>query len=367
MLLGIDVLVANHFKSLNGMKVGLCTNSSACNSQLQPTMILFQQQQNFTLDVVFTPEHGLFGALQDQKKSFDFFDKKKNIKIHSLYGKRLAPDSAVIKKLDCIVIDLQDIGSRYYTFLWSTVLLIQQCALLKKKIIILDRPNPLNGVTLEGPVLEPDFSSFVGLYSIPVRHGLTLGELCTFINAEFKLSADITVVKMKLWQRCYYFDDTKLPWTIPSPNISEGRGTTRPFEIAGAPWIDPFLLIASLKKGKLPGVQVRPIFFIPTFNKYKNELCGGLHIYVRNRKKFNSVVTGLTIIKTIKNLYPKKFAWREPPYEFEKKKLPFDILIGNAWVREAMIRTESIVAIRKKWITGLTEFKKAREKYLLYK
>jgi uncharacterized protein YbbC (DUF1343 family) len=387
MLLGIDVLSADHFKLLNGMKIGLCSNISACNSQLQPTMILFEHQRNFTLDVVFTPEHGLFGALQDQKKSSDFFDKKKNIKIHSLYGKRLAPDITAIKKLDCIVIDLQDIGTRYYTFSWSAVLLIQQCALLKKKIIILDRPNPLNGVTLEGPVLEPRFSSFVGLYPIPVRHGLTLGELCTLISAEFNIPVDITVVKMKLWQRHYYFDDTKLPWTMPSPNmpglstalvypgmclvegtnVSEGRGTTRPFETIGAPWIDPFLLVASLKKETVPGVQVRPTFFIPTFNKYKNELCGGLHIYVHNRKKFNSVLTGLTIIKIIKKLYPDKFRWRTPPYEFEKKKFPFDILIGNEWVRRALNRTEPIAEMRKKWMKELMGFKKIRKKYLLYR
>jgi uncharacterized protein YbbC (DUF1343 family) len=387
MLLGIDLLASNRFKLLTGMNVGLCTNISSCDSQLQPTITLFEQQRNFNFNVVFTPEHGLFSALQDQKKSSDFYDKKKNIKIHSLYGERLVPDIAVIKKLDCIVIDLQDIGTRYYTFLWSAILLIQKCALLKKKIIILDRPNPLDGVTLEGPVLEPHFSSFVGLYPIPVRHGLTIGELCTLINTEFTISADITVVRMKQWRRCHYYNDTGLPWTVPSPNmptlstalvypgmcllegtnISEGRGTTRPFEIVGAPWVDPLLLIKSLEKEKLPGVQVRPTFFIPTFNKYKNELCGGLHIYVSNRKRFNSVLTGLVIIKTIKKLYPDTFRWRQPPYEFEKKILPFDILIGNAWVREAMNRKQSITVMRRKWLKELNEFKKIRKKYLLYR
>ena len=385
--LGIDSIVSNRFKLLKDMNVGLCTNISACDSRLRPTIAIFRQQKKFKLKTIFAPEHGLYGALQDQKKSKDFYDRRRRIRIHSLYGKRLVPDIEIVKKLDSIVIDLQDIGTRYYTFVWSAMLLIKQCAPLKKKIIILDRPNPLNGNTVEGPVLEQDFSSFVGLYPIPVRHGLTIAELCKLINAEYNIGADIDVIMMREWQRRYYYDDTGLPWTTPSPNmpslktalvypgmcllegtnVSEGRGTTRPFEVFGAPWIDPFRLTEAIKNGKPPGVNFRPTFFKPTFNKFKNELCGGIQIYIEDIKKFRSVKTGLEIIKIIKTLYPHKFRWRKPPYEFEKKKLPFDILIGNSWIREAIDSKISISLIKKKWQKNLNRFKKIRKRYLLYR
>jgi uncharacterized protein YbbC (DUF1343 family) len=354
---------------------------------LQPTVDIFGQQSKFRLKTIFAPEHGLYGASQDQKKTNDFYDKTRKVWVHSIYGKRIIPDANLLKKLDCIVIDLQDIGTRYYTFLWSAILLIRQIAKLKKKVIILDRPNPLNGVTIEGPVLEPTYSSFVGLYPIPVRHGLTIGELCTFLNFEHGMSAEIEIIKMKGWQRRYYFRDTGLYWTVPSPNmplfntalvypgmcllegtnVSEGRGTTRPFETFGAPWIDPFCLVERLKKEKIPYVDFQPVYFIPTFHKYKNRKCGGVQIHVSNIQKFKPVLTGLSIIKIIKELYPNKFQWRNPPYEFEKTKMPFDILIGNFWIRKAIEKKESIIKIERRWQNGLIRFNKIRKKYLIYK
>jgi uncharacterized protein YbbC (DUF1343 family) len=295
-------------------------------------------------------------------------------------------DKTILNKIDVLVIDLQDIGTRYYTFVWSALLLIEQVANLDKEILILDRPNPLNGGTVQGPVLEPEYVSFVGLYPIPVRHGLTIGELCTLVNDELDLGADIKVVKMTGWTRDLYFNDTGLFWTMPTPNmpsfstalvypgmcllegtnISEGRGTIKPFELFGAPWIDPFTFIKAINKKKIPGVQFRPTFFIPTFNKYKNRLCGGAQIYVLNERRFDPFSAGLEIIQTIKRLYPEKFKWRRPPYEHETQKLPFEILTGNAWIKQYLDKNHSVASISREWQMDLYRFKRKRRKYLLY-
>ena len=385
-VLGINNLISSRFSPLIDSRIGLCANISSCDSHLRPTLTIFSQVKRIKLKVVFTPEHGLYEALQDQIKAYDYYDKQKKIIIYSLYGQSPIPAADILKNIDILVIDLQDIGTRYYTFVWSAILIIEQMAELKKKIFILDRPNPLNGETVQGPVLEPKFISFVGLYPVPIRHGMTIGELCNLINKELKIGAEIEVIKMKGWSRQYYYPDTGLCWTYPSPNmpsfetaivypgmcllegtnVSEGRGTTKPFEIFGAPWIDPSTFVETINKKKLPGLNFRPTYFIPTFNKFKNKLCGGAQIYITSKKRFDPVSMGLEIIKTIKNLYPDKFKWRKPPYEFEKHKLPFDILIGNSWIREAIEKNKSITSIKKTWQRDLNKFKKIRKNYLLY-
>jgi uncharacterized protein YbbC (DUF1343 family) len=384
--LGINNLTAKKYKPLKNARVGLCTNISSCDAQFRPTISLLSRQKDFELKAIFAPEHGLFGALQDQVQASDYYDRNRKIKVYSLYSTRLIPDQEIKRKVDILVIDLQDIGTRYYTFLWSAVLLIEQMARLNIPILVLDRPNPLNGKTVQGPVIEPNFVSFVGLYLLPVRHGMTIGELCSLINEELELAADLKVIRMKGWSRHQYFYDTGLPWTMPSPNmpsfktalvypgmcllegtnISEGRGTTRPFEIFGAPWIDPFAFVAQINKKKIPGVQFRPISFVPTFNKFKDRLCGGAQIYVTNIRCFNAFTTALDILKTIRDMYPKKTKWRNPPYEFERHKLPFDILVGNSWIKEALEDNQPIQSIRKRWQIGLYKFKLVRKKYLLY-
>jgi len=378
--------MARGFDLIRGCKVGLCTNIASCSTSLEPTVAIFSKQKAFRLNALFAPEHGFFGALQDQIRAKTYYDKERRVSIYSLYGKHLIPDKAILNKIDVLVIDLQDIGTRYYTFVWSALLLIEQVANLDKKVIILDRPNPLNGVTVQGPVLEPQYVSFVGLYPIPVRHGLTIGELCAFVNSELHLGADIKIVKMTGWTRDLYFSDTGSCWTMPTPNmpgfstalvypgmcllegtnISEGRGTTKPFEVFGAPWIRPFSFIGAINKRKIPGVKFRPTFFIPTFNKYKGRLCGGAQMYVTNKRRFDPFSTGLEIIQTIKRLYPGKFRWRRPPYEHEIRKFPFEILTGNAWIKQSLDKNHSIASIRQKWQLGLYRFKRKRRKYLLY-
>ncbi len=378
-------MVVNRFELLRNKSVALLTHIAATDHTLWPTAKHFVECKNFDLKLLIAPEHGLFNALQDQVYVKNI--ERKRIPVISVYGEKLSVPPNVLRDIDVLVIDLIDIGTRYYTFVWSAILLIKQMKNLNKRILILDRPNPLNGITIQGPILDDRFSSFVGLYSIPVRHGMTIGEICHYINNEYSLNANLEVIKMKGWKREYYFPECHLPWTVPSPNmpsfetayvypgmcllegtnISEGRGSTRPFEVFGAPWIEEEELVKELISRKIPGVNFRPLKFIPTFHKYKNRVCGGAQIYIRDLKKLDPVYTGLEIISAIRNLYPKRFTWRKPPYEFEKEKMPFDILIGNSWIRKAIEKGESVISMKKKWQRGIEAFKKKRHRYLFYK
>ncbi len=384
MLNGIDRIINKNFFLFKNKNLALLTNISATDHELRPTIYHFINCKKINLKFIFAPEHGLFSALQDQVYVKNH--KQNRIPVLSLYNKKLVPRISILSEIDALVVDLIDIGTRYYTFVWSAVLLLKQLARLKKKMFLLDRPNPLNGLTVQGPVLEHDFSSFVGLYSLPVRHGLTIGEICKMINIEENIGTDLEIIKMKGWKRRFYFPDCGLKWTVPSPNmpsfetalvypgmcllegtnVSEGRGTTRPFEIFGAPWIKEEELVKELEERNIQGVEFRPLKFIPTFNKYCGKVCGGAQIYVSDLERFDPVCAGLEIISAIKRLYPKKFAWRKPPYEFEKKKMPFDILIGNSWIRRAIETGGSVDSMRKKWIEGLERFKRKRKQYLLY-
>jgi uncharacterized protein YbbC (DUF1343 family) len=384
--LGVDRLLKDNFKPIKGMRVGLLTNISCCDSELCTTISRFEKSTEIDLKAIFAPEHGFFSALQDQIKASDSHYHSGQ-PIHSLYGPRKKPNTRILESLDVIVIDLQDIGTRYYTFLWSAMFMISSAASMNKKIVVLDRPNPLNGMTVQGPMIDPGYESFVGLYSIAVRHGMTIGELCHMLNQEYEINADLEIIKMKGWQRASYGDEEDLLWTIPSPNlpcfsaalvypgmcllegtnVSEGRGTTRPFEVFGAPWIQHEDLASRLRGSGIDGVTFRAIAFMPTFHKYRGRLCGGVHMYVTDRKRFAPISAGLQVIKIIRKMYQDDFCWREPPYEFEKKKIPFDILIGNSWVRKAIENKESIASTERRWRADLTRFKRQRKKYLLYK
>lgn len=384
-LLGIDRLMRRDFGPLGGMKIGLLSAVSCCNSELSQTISVFRNTKTVKLRALFAPEHGLHAALQDQVPAPDF-NYGKNIAVHSIYGVERRPTLAALRDLDAIVIDLHDIGTRYYTFVWSAMLMIRGAARAGKKIFVLDRPNPLNGLTVQGPLIERGYESFVGLYSIPVRHGMTIGELCTMLNHVHSIGADIEVVRLQGWHRERYFDDGSLDWTVPSPNmpsfmtalvypgmcllegtnVSEGRGTTRPFETFGAPWIDPQILTSELSGARMRGIKFRPTHFMPTFHKFKGKLCGGIQIYVKNRNEFDPLTCGLKIIQIIRRLYPKDFSWRRPPYEFERKKMPFDILIGNSWVRDEIDKGTEIEKMRKRWQAELKSYKEMSKRYLLY-
>ena len=271
------------------------------------------------------------------------------IPVYSLYGEYREPTAEMLKGLDVLLVDLQDIGTRYYTFIWTMYLCMRACEKHGVAVVVLDRPNPTNGVTTEGPLLDVNYKSFVGMHSIPVRHGRTIGELAQQFRDEVFLECRLSILPMKNWKREMWFDHTGLPWVMPSPNmptldtatvypgmcllegtnISEGRGTTRPFEIFGAPFIDGEKLCNELSKLRLPGVFFRENYFQPIFHKLIGELCGGAQIHVMNRNEFRPFQTGVEIIRQVRKIYPEQFQWRQPPYEYEWNRLPIEILIGG--------------------------------------
>jgi len=294
----------------------------------------------------------------------------------------------MLRDIDVMAIDMQDVGSRYYTFIWTMELCMQACNETGKAVVVLDRPNPLGGVHTEGPVLDMNYTSFVGQRPLPVRHGMTIGEIGGYLKDEFYPSLDFHVIPVEGWERRMWFDETGLPWVLPSPNmpeletavvypgmclleatnLSEGRGTTRPFEIFGAPFIDPDVLVKRLAVFKLPGAVFRPMYFQPTFQKHAGELCGGVQIHVTNRNKFRPFLTGVAIIKAVHELYPERFEWKQPPYEYVTDKLPIDILAGTDQLRNDIERGRSLNSMEEWWKAQCLEFnKRVRKKYLLYK
>ena len=293
----------------------------------------------------------------------------------------------MLEGVDAIVFNMQDVGSRYYTFIYTLSYIMEACSKLGIEVVVLDRPNPINGISTEGPVLEPGYESFVGRYPIPIRHGMTVGELALLFNQEFQLNCSLEVVAMENWKREQFFEDTGLPWVIPSPNmptvdttaivypgmclfeatnVSEGRGTTRPFEIFGAPWIDPDAFCRSMKAFELKGVEFRPLYFRPTFDKFKQELCGGAQMHITDRRRFHPVRTALCILSVLTKDNADSFQWKQPPYEFVHDRLPIDILFGNSWIREYLDKGVEAQAIEDTWSASLAAFNRIRAKYLLY-
>jgi uncharacterized protein YbbC (DUF1343 family) len=309
--------------------------------------------------------------------------------VHSLYGstlESLKPNGKMLEKLEAVVCDLQDVGSRYYTFVYSIAFMMQACRDAGIPVYVLDRPNPINGIDVEGGTIEKGFESFVGLYPVANRHGMTIGELACLFNEAFEIWADLTVVKMRGWKRKNYFNETGLPWVLPSPNmpsldtalvypgmclieateLSEGRGTMRPFEIVGAPFIDPFRLTKHLEEFKLPGVFFRPLFFKPTFHKFSGQACGGVQLHVIDRKGFKPYLTGLAVMKAVHDLYTDHFGWREKPYEFVGDIPAIDLLTGSDRFRKVLETGKAWKEIRKDYENGKSEFLKLRKNFLLY-
>jgi uncharacterized protein YbbC (DUF1343 family) len=292
----------------------------------------------------------------------------------------------MLKDLDVLVFDMQDVGCRIYTFAYTMANCMSAARQFGKKVIVCDRPNPINGVQVAGNVLEPEQASFVGQFAIPTRHGMTLGELARMFNDHFKIDCDLEVVKMEGWERRYWQDETDAPWVLPSPNIptidsatvfpgtvhfegtqlSEGRGTTRPFELVGAPYVDPEEYSRHLNSQDLPGVFFRGCIFRPTFQKHAGISCGGVQIHVTDRTTFEPVTTGIAMVKAAYDLYSKEFRWKEPPYEYVYDRNPFDVIAGTSSIREGIERGDALEVMRQAWLEPLAEFKTVRDQYLLY-
>ena len=387
-LTGLDRLEKAWPKELKGLRVGLLVHPASVNRKLEHAVNVFFKSKKFILKALFGPQHGTRGETQDNMVEWEGFrDPQTGLPVYSLYGHARKPEPEMLKDIDVLAIDLQDIGSRYYTFIWTMELCMQACLENRKSVVILDRPNPLGGLAIEGAVLDMSYASFVGQRPLPIRHGMTVGEIANYLKNKFYPSLNLHIIKMHGWKRNMFFDQTKLPWVMPSPNmptldtaivypgmcllegtnLSEGRGTTRPFEIFGAPFIEPDALIKRLKEFKLSGVVFRPMSFQPTFQKYAGSLCGGSQIHVIDRNKFRPFKTGVAILKAVRELYPEQFRWKEPPYEYETQKMPIDILAGTDRLRRDIEEGEDIKNMEAWWSSEAKTFEKTRRKYLLYK
>lgn len=384
----LDIFQKNRPRALRDSRVGLIVHPASVNRKLEHAVDCFLNSRKIELKALFGPQHGIRGETQDNMVEWQGFrDKQTGLPVYSLYSNSRKPEPSMLKDIDVMVIDMQDIGSRYYTFIWTMELCMQACDEMNKSFVVLDRPNPLGGVLTEGPVLDMSYKSFVGQRPLPVRHGMTIGEIASYLKNEFYPSLDFHVIKMKGWKRKMWFDETGLPWVMPSPNIptldaaivypgmclfegtnlSEGRGTTRPFEIFGAPFIEPDKLAKELKSFKLYGVIFRPMYFQPTFQKHAGKLCGGAQIHVINREKFKPFKTGVAIIKAIHDLYPEYFQWKQPPYEYETEKMPIDILAGTDRLRKDIENGKSIEHMEEWWKEQCLEFqRKVRKRFLIY-
>ncbi len=356
MLTGLDVLVERDFAPLCGRRVGLLCHPASVDRRLRHAARLLHEADGVDLRCLFGPQHGLRGETQDNMVEWrGFTDPVTGLPAYSLYGEHRRPTAAMLADLDLLVIDLQDVGARYYTFIWTMLLCLEACADQGKSVLVLDRPNPL-GNAREGNVLDPAFRSFVGLEPLPMRHGLTVGELARLFRRRRGLDVDLEVIGCRGLDPGAWFDETGLPWVLPSPNMptldtaavypgmcllegtqmSEGRGTTRPFEIFGAPWLAPERLADRLAGADLPGVRLRPLHFEPAFQKHRGRLCGGLQLHVTDRRAFRPVLTAVAVLCAARALWPDEFRWQEPPYEYETVKPPIDILAGGRGLREGV-------------------------------
>lgn len=384
---GLEVVLRGGAPLLRGARLGLLAHQASVDGQLRHAALRLAAVRGVRVVRLFAPEHGLWGAEQDHTPVRETRDPLTGLPVTSLYGAHRAPTAAALRGLDVLVVDLQDVGARYYTFTWTMALALRACAEAGVRAIVLDRPNPLGGTIVEGNIPDPAFASFVGLSPLPARHGLTIGELAGYLDAEHDLGCDLTVVPMRGWQRRMPWEDTGLPWVAPSPNmptvdtarvypggclvegtnLSEGRGTTRPFEWVGAPYLGAHAYARALTRLRLRGVAFRPARFIPTFHKWAGRVCGGVQLHVTDRSRFKPFLTGLALVAAARILAPRAFAWRRPPYEFERRKLPFDILCGTDAIRRALERGQPLAALERSWTRPRARWERIRAPYLLYR
>ena len=340
------------------------------------------------LAALFGPQHGIAGEKQDNMiESAHAVDGRLGIPVFSLYSETRRPTPAMLDAIDTLVVDLQDVGTRVYTFEWTTALALEACAAAGKSVVVLDRPNPLGGLVVEGNVIRPGYESFVGLHPVPMRHGLTLGEMARLVNDRLSPGCDLTVVPMDGWRRRMSFADTGLPWVLPSPNmptpdtaavypgqvllegtnVSEGRGTTRPFEVWGAPYLDTAALRVRLAVRRLPGLVLRDHDFQPTFHKWQGEVCRGFQLHVTDPARYAAYFTTLALLQDVVALHRDRFAWKQPPYEYVTDRLPIDVLTGDPAVREAIEGGDDLRALASSWRAEIRAFQKAAAGYRLYR
>ncbi len=384
--LGSDLLLASG--RLQGARVGIVCNHASVTHGYAHIVDRLAGADGVRLAAIFGPQHGFRSDVQDNMiETPHRDDPSRRVPVYSLYSETREPTPEMLKGLDLLIIDLQDIGARIYTYIYTMANCLRACGRHGVPVIVCDRPNPINGTDVEGALLRKGFESFVGLFPIPMRHGMTIAELARLFNEEFGLGAQIEVVRMDGWDRTMFHDDTDLPWVMPSPNmpildtaivypgtvlfegtkLSEGRGTTRPFELVGAPCVEAERFARDLNARGLPGVYFRPAVFEPTFQKHAKQGCGGCQLHVTDRGTFKPVLTGSVLIDAFRRALPGSFGlWRQPPYEYEHDKLPIDILAGSDALRTQIESGVPADEIAASWRADEEAFRKARVPYLLY-
>ena len=384
---GIEVLIDDKLASLAGQSIGLVCNQASVLPDLRHAADVFFEHPDINLTTLFGPQHGIRGDVQDNMIETDHVvDPHTGLWIYSLYSETREPTEQMLENVDTIVFDLQDVGCRIYTFVYTMANCMRAAKKFGKRMVVCDRPNPINGVAVEGNVTEKEFTSFVGQFEIPTRHGMTTGELAKLFNEHFGIGCDLEVIPMDGWRREMWFEDTGLPWVMPSPNIptvdtcvvfpatvhiegteiSEGRGTTRVFELNGAPYIDPWAWVAELEKFNFPGVTFRQTYFQPTFQKHARVTCGGLQLHVTDRDTFTPVIVGIAMIKTAYDLYPGQFQWKQEAYEYEFDKNPFDVVSGTDKIRKLIEKGASLKEIEDSWVERSNDFEKIRSAFFIY-
>lgn len=385
--IGLENLLRDDNCLFPGKKVGYLSNQASTTRELLQGRIVLQKKYKERLTCLFSPQHGFYGEKQDNMIESDHIkDPVTGLPVFSLYGEHRRPTAEMFSDLDILLVDLIDVGTRVYTFMYTMAYCLEAAAQWKKKIVILDRPNPIGGEKIEGNLLQVDCSSFVGLYPLPMRHGLTMGELALLFNSEFGIGADVEVVKVSGWKRSQLMRQTGFPWVAPSPNmptpetalvypgqvvwegtdVSEGRGTTMPFELVGAPYFEHSELSERLQQNSLPGCCFRPVVFEPTSGKNANKACCGFHLHVIDGDIFMPYRTSLAFLQAVMLLYPGSFNYKRPPYEYEFERLPMDLILGNGEVRQQLEEGIAVEAMEKEWQEELRSFEKMRRRYFLY-
>lgn len=380
---GIDVFLNNIAHRMHGKRIGLITNQTGVTADLEGNIAVFRRLFGEGLCALFSPEHGLYAHVQDRERIRNFIDPESGLPVYSLYGLEESPSDSVLQDLDILLFDIQCVGVRFYTYLTSMSYTLKAAAVQNMPVMILDRPNPITGTRIAGPMIDKCLTSFEGACETPVMHGMTLGELALFLNETSELNACVEVVPMEGWIRSMWYEDTGLAWVSPSPNmptvdtavlypgmclfeatnLSEGRGTTRPFEQVGAPWIEANRLTTALNARALPGVRFRAAHFLPTFWKLQGTTCHGVQVYVTDREAFEPIMTGLTMIKQILEFWPEDFQWIRLEHDTQYF---FDRLIGNNDIRPQLNSHVSVEEIVDSYQDDEAMFREIRQPFLLY-
>jgi uncharacterized protein YbbC (DUF1343 family) len=386
---GLEKLLDNPKRWLAKARVGLVTNPTGVDRFLRPAIDLLHGHPDVNLRLLFGPEHGIRGTAQDMIGVADNRDEATGLPEISLYGKSfnsLSPTPNQLVQIDVLLVDLQDVGARYYTYAATMALCMRAAKAAEVKVVVLDRPNPINGAQIEGGGLDPGLENFCALYPVPQRHGMTIGELARLYNDTFGIGCELEVVRCEGWRRDWFFDECELPWVMPSPNmptldtaivypgmcllegtnLSEGRGTTRPFELFGAPFIDARKLAEELQRYELPGVMFRPCVIEPAFHKFTGQRCGALQLHISDRRAFRPYRTGLAVLVAVKSLWPETFTWRTEPYEFRAAVHAIDLLTGKAEVRTAIDQGRGLDDVTRIACAGTEAYENGRDRALLY-